>query len=565
MQRIVLWSSCTILATQIEERRLLNSYTLHQGDCLDLLRGMADNSVDSIVTDPPSGIGFMGKDWDKDKGGRAKWIAWMKEVAAECLRVIKPGGHALVWSIPRTSHWTGMAWEEAGWEPRDKCYHAFGSGFPKSRDVGKAIDAEAVVSCPVCNGVGQIPPFTESFNDWIAKTRAWGGTRKEWERLSENKTETVCRICNGAGLVRGAEREVVGAKLGHENFVGRDSHSLNNGRARPWANDVESVARYHHRTAPATPEAEQWDGWGTALKPAVEEWWLFRKPLENGLTVAGNVLKWGTGGINVDGCRVGDTVETWPKTASYGRHDTGAPVKVHAQPTGPAPKGRWPSHLVHDGSDEVVALFPETGASKANTTSDGRKAAFYQAGGSARDGYSGERNPQNTHDDSGGSVARFFYCAKASQSDRDDGLEDFFWWKPDKTDRWHRVTQEGYGRMQGENAIAQESGAPTPYILTNGNIHETVKPTELMRWLCRLITPPNGLILDPFTGSGSTGKGAILEGFRFEGIEMDENSLAMAEARLRHASMTRGNTTGESIAATPKERAAGQISLFEAG
>jgi hypothetical protein len=164
---------------------------IHQvlnGDCLDVLRGLADNSVDSIVTDPPAGIAFMGKEWDRDKGGRDAWIAWMRSVAAECLRVIKPGGHAFVWAIPRTSHWTGMAWEDAGWQPRDKCYHIFGSGFPKS-------------------------------------------------------------------------------------------HNLSG----------------------------EWDGWGTALKPAAEEWWLFRKPLSES-TVAANVLKWGTGALNIDGCRVGDEV-----------------------------------------------------------------------------------------------------------------------------------------------------------------------------------------------------------------------------------------------------------------
>jgi len=122
---------------------------LHHGDCLDVLRTMPDNSVDSIVTDPPAGIAFMGKDWDKDKGGRVGWIAWMSDVAAECLRVIKPGGHALVWAIPRTSHWTGTAWEMAGWQPRDKIYHVFGSGFPKSHDISKAIDKAAGAVCEV--------------------------------------------------------------------------------------------------------------------------------------------------------------------------------------------------------------------------------------------------------------------------------------------------------------------------------------------------------------------------------------------------------------------------------
>ena len=119
------------------------TYTLHHGDCLEVLATLPDCLVDAIVTDPPAGIAFMGKAWDRDKGGKAEWVQWMQSVAAQCLRVIKPGGHALVWAIPRTSHWTGDAWEEAGWQVRDKIYHVFGSGFPKSLDVSKAIDKAA--------------------------------------------------------------------------------------------------------------------------------------------------------------------------------------------------------------------------------------------------------------------------------------------------------------------------------------------------------------------------------------------------------------------------------------
>ena len=170
---------------------------LIRGDCLVELKKLKNNSVDAVVTDPPAGISFMGKAWDSDKGGRDNWIKWMSEIASECNRILRPGGHALVWSIPRTSHWTGMAWENAGFEPRDVIAHIFGSGFPKSLSIGKSI----------------------------------------------NKLETA----------KGT-------------FA--------------------------------------WEGYGTALKPAREDWWLLRKPLEKGLTIAENCLKWGVGGLNIDGCRV---------------------------------------------------------------------------------------------------------------------------------------------------------------------------------------------------------------------------------------------------------------------
>jgi site-specific DNA-methyltransferase (adenine-specific) len=360
---------------------MINS-VLH-GDCLEVLKTLPDNSVDAVVTDPPAGIAFMGKSWDKDKGGRNQWIAWMSEVAAECLRVIKPGGHALVWAIPRTSHWTGTAWEDAGWDCRDKIFHCFGSGFPKSLDVSKAIDRAA-----------------------------------------------------------GAEREVVG-KRWEQN---RKPNTKEHGRYGEYGPDDGLL------TAPATPSAKQWEGWGTALKPAVEEWWLFRKPLAE-KTVAANVLEHGTGALNIDGCRVKYASHQDKKTSArngeYGESKPscflGNKQIMHGKQNS---QGRFPAHLIHDGSEEVLACFP----------------------------------------DISGSAARFFYCAKASKRDRDEGL-----------DRNH---------------------------------HPTVKPTELMRYLCRLITPPGGTILDPFCGSGSTGKGAILEDFNFIGIEQDAEYVEIAKARI---------------------------------
>ena len=331
-----------------------------QGDCLDVLRGMAANSVDS---DPPAGISFMGKDWDKDKGGKAQWVEWMTEVATECLRVIKPGGHALVWSIPRTSHWTGDAWENAGWQPRDKIYHCFGSGFPKSHNVSKAIDKAA-----------------------------------------------------------GVERKVVGV-----------SSVTGNRNSETWRDGSGLQGNVNYITAPPTDAARQWEGWGTALKPAIEEWWLFRKPLQG--TLAQNVQEWGTGALNIDGCRVGDTVETWPKSRSYGGYAPGQIGKGKTMATGDAPAGRWPANLIHSGEPSVVACFPETVSG--NLQPHHRRGEQVNTYGKSN----GAPPSQNFGGDSG-SAARFFktcpdddpedaetrrliYQGKATKRDRDEGLEGF--------------------------------------------------------------------------------------------------------------------------------------------
>lgn len=393
---------------------------LLQGDCLDVMRGLPDNSVDAIVTDPPAGIAFMGKDWDKDKGGRHAWIAWMESVARECLRVLKPGGHALVWAIPRTSHWTGLAWEEAGFEPRDKLYHCFGSGFPKSLNLG--------------------------------------------------------------------------------------------------------------------------NGWGTALKPAIEEWWLFRRPISES-NIAANVLRWGTGGINVDGARV--------ETSEIGKARGKDPARMKMpdwRMTGGStgsgasnPQGRFPSQLIHDGSEEVVGMFPET------TSGGGNKA-------SSRPGmWAGKKPFDDIREIDSGSAARFFkacpdddpedaearrlvYVAKASKADRDEGLDGFeerVAGVGDVDESTGRDSLKPGNQKPGGARLRVEQGLPPT--IPRRNFHPTVKPTDLMRYLCRLITPPGGIVLDPFMGSGSTGKGAVLEGFQFIGIEQDAEYLEIARARIAAA------------------------------
>jgi site-specific DNA-methyltransferase (adenine-specific) len=419
---------------------------LRLGDCLEVLKTLPHGSVDAIVTDPPAGIGFMGKEWDKDKGGRDRWVAWMRDIAAECLRVLKPGGHALVWAIPRTSHWTATAWEDAGFEIRDRVAHVFGSGFPKSLDVSKALEAHAKTGRSDSQVTGD------------GRSRVAGQHYTEFRKANFEKAEFT----------------------------------------------------------PTTDAARQWQGWGTALKPAMEDWWLCRKPLIG--TVAENVLAHGTGAINVDGCRIATDENlngggytprangnSWAETG--GMNKAGACAGEFVQPS-----GRWPSHLIHDGSDEVVGLFPVT-------TSGKMKAGTPYPGGNVYGAPSGETKA-DTYGDTG-SAARFFYCAKASKRDRDEGLEGF-----------------------EEKSVAQEYGLKTSVDTREGrsegnrtnaaraNSHPTVKATELMRYLCRLITPPGGTVLDPFMGSGSTGKAAVLEGFRFIGIEREAEYIEIARARI---------------------------------
>jgi site-specific DNA-methyltransferase (adenine-specific) len=410
-------------------------HTLLQGDCLERMKEIPDNSVDSIVTDPPYGLSFMGKKWDYDVPSVEVW--------AECLRVLKPGGHLLAFAGTRTQHRMAVRIEDAGFEIRDMIAWVYGSGFPKSLDVSKAIDKAAGIEREV-----------------VGKREVWG---------------------------RGVDRF---PDIGQEVAV--------NGNASV---DI---------TAPATPAAQQWQGWGTALKPALEPITVARKPLGE-KTVAANVLAHGAGALNVDGCRVScgeqpkacrapgwDSVNKANAAAGYrpGDYQQG---EAEYQPNS---SGRWPANLIHDGSDEVVGLFPA------------------DAGG----GY-GKRG-----------AARFFYCAKASKKDRDEGCEGME--ERDRADQsaWVRKCNVCGDTFCDPQTSRPHCGhddfsfvSPSP----RRNHHPTVKPTALMRYLCRLVTPPEGIVLDPFMGSGSTGKAAMLEDFRFIGIERDPEYYKIAEARIK--------------------------------
>ena len=391
---------------------MTDRYTLHAGDCRDVMRDYPADHFDSIVSDPPYGLSFMGKGWDRGVPGEEFW--------REALRVAKPGAHLLAFGGSRTFHRLTVAIEDAGWEIRDVVCWLYGSGFPKSLNVG--------------------------------------------------------------------------------------------------------------------------DGWGTALKPAWEPVIVARKPLVG--TVAANVTRYGTGAINIDGCRVGERSETKPQIRATtdiggGSWSKGDHVPFHYAP---GAGGRWPANVMHDGSDEVVAGFPTTGSS-----GDGSPRLAYGIGGTGSGAYHGGGTGAMvaTYTDSG-SAARFFYCAKASRTDREEGCDHL----PARTGAEAVERDDDTAGLQSPRAGAGRTAD------TVRNFHPTVKPTDLMRYLARLVTPPDGLLLDPFMGSGSTGKGALLEGFRFVGIDLDPAHVAIAEARCQFAVDT---VDAEAAAA---EAPGAQLTLF---
>ena len=411
---------------------------LIQGDCLEQMKTLEDNSVDSIVSDPPYGISFMSKKWDYDVPSVEVW--------KEAMRVLKPGGHALIACGTRTQHRMVCNIEDAGFEIRDVVSWIYGSGFPKSLNISKAIDKRGGHN-------------VSWFGEWLRKWRQDNSiTQKEIAKLFPSKTGNItgCVANWELGLnlptceqfntiiqafnlpfkdIYEAEREVVGTQ------EMRDTSEVRIAVTSSADTYDEKATRQVNITAPATDSAKQWDGWGTALKPACEFFTLCRKPLSE-KTIAANVMKWGTGGINIDGCRVGTEQITVKGGSKSGKFEFCANyTEVNQTNT-----GRFPANLIHDGSEEVLGLFPDTG----------------------------DKSP-----------ARFFYCPKASKTDRNEG-----------------------------------------------NNHPTVKPTALMAYLCRLITPAGGVVLDPYMGSGSTGKAAIREGFGFVGVELDPGYHEIAKSRV---------------------------------
>ncbi len=441
---------------------VLGDCTLYLGDCELLLRRLPDNSVDSIVTDPPAGISFMGKEWDKDKGGRNSWILWMTSIAKECLRVLKPGGHAVVWSLPRTSHWTATAWENAGFEVRDRIVYCFGSGFPKSYNVAKGIEGIIV------NG-------SASWNDF--------------HKLN-----------------------------GREGNNGYTSNGYVTGNAAQGNRPKVYESHGTLELEATTEEAKQWDGWGTALKPAVEDWWLLRKPLSE-KTVAQNVLKWGTGALNIDACRIEsesipiNKLEKWSGFGELVKPDYEQVMNN---------KGRFPANLIHDGSDEVVNLFPQDSDQKVKSS---YKPSAPKFNGKYNNGeiYDGDGRSIPQQIDKPGSAARFFYAAKPDKEERNRGLEGIE----------EKVKDAEYRQPTGNEMVDRIHGCGK----VSKNHHPTVKPLALMEYLIKLITPPNGIVLDPFLGSGTTLVATAELGFRGIGIEKEDDYLKIAIGRIKEAQL----------------------------
>jgi site-specific DNA-methyltransferase (adenine-specific) len=427
-----------------------------EGDSAEVIKTLDENSFDSIVCDPPAGISFFGQKWDGDKGGRDQWIAWLAGLMHEGLRVLKPGGHALVWALPRTSHWTGMALELAGFEVRERITHMFSSGYPKSPNIGKML-------------AGQDPRGRKS------------------------------ALSAEASLVAPGEMS----------------------------------------------DAERWLGWGTSLKPAGEDWWLARKPPSEKL-ISANVVKWGTGALNITGTKIAGVMPNAPsprsESAVYSVYGWGK-KKLWEDPLTLDPAGRWPSNVVLSHSDECQmlgvknvtktderqALIPgcldEPGAPE--TVEDWRcvegcavrllneqgaegppRRRLLSENGGAMD-LTGGRDTAVVRADylKDAEVSRFFYCAKANNKER---------WGYCATCDVPVHYDERAGHVKAPHELV---------------VHPTQKSEDLMRYFIRLITPPGGRVLDPFGGSGTTLVAALSEGFSATVIERDPQFVKIARAR----------------------------------
>jgi DNA modification methylase len=494
------------------------TYKILHGNNLDVLPTLADNSIDSIVTDPPYELGFMGKKWD------SSGIAYSVELWQQCLRVLKPGGHLLSFGGTRTYHRVAVAIEDAGFELRDSIAWLYGSGFPKSLDVSKAIDKTDATELrrkrdlefvawmrttglkqqQINNIIGKSDVgshYLRLDQPVVATAELFDKLRPYLPEVPENIEKLVAERTVESENYK--KREVIGQKQGTKSVDSGGHGIVPGGITEPVELDI---------TAPATPEAKQWQGWGTALKPAFEPVIVARKPIEG--TVANNVLKWGTGGLNIDGSRIGtETISTHnaPKGSfAGGEPDRGSDTSSYKEHT-----GRWPANIILDPYTAEL-LDEQSGDRPGGTFPAKRGQAVNTSFASGQETVGGQRSMG----DSGG-ASRFFYVAKASKRDRNEGLEE--------------LDDSQTLFASGSNLHNNGDGTPRNKEATVKNFHPTVKPTSLMEYLIKLVTPPNGTVLDPFTGSGSTGKAAILQGFDFVGIEMTEEYLPIIEGRLKHA------------------------------
>lgn len=424
-------------------------WSLSLGDCRDLLRALPDASVHSCCCDPPYELGFMGSRWD------STGVAYDAEMWREVLRVLKPGGHILAFGGTRTYHRMACAIEDAGADIRDCIMWLYASGFPKSLNVSKAIDAADGLS----DQREIVSSYTAGGNAGTS-TAEKGGTY-------------------GVGVPNSAPIEL-------------------------------------HITRGASERSRAWDGWGTALKPAVEPIVMARKPLIG--TVVENVHEHGTGSLNVDGCRL----EGGKRSPEFTEARLAAPKTNHIFGRDPRPvancsteQGRWPANVIHDGSSEVLEAFGAFGERPSGASvGEGGKIFGKANGGPTHNGYAGDS----------GSAARFFFCAKASRAERELGCEHL----PAKSGAEATHSKEGQARLNSPRTGAGRTA------VSIRNTFPTVKPLALMRYLMRLITPPGGIVLDPFAGSGTGGMAALLEGFRYVGMELCAEHIPITLARIRH-------------------------------
>lgn len=450
------------------------NFQTYLGDSLEILKTIPSNSVDSLVTDPPAGIGLLGLDWDKDKGGRRQWISWLTQIMTECHRILKPGAFGFVWAIPRTSHWTGAALEDAGFEVKDVVTHIFGSGFPKSVAIDKTIDRAKYTN------TDDLFRITE----WIRERRdQLGLTNKQLDEIAGVKggaCHWTAKRPHGQPHAPTKERwDLLSAVLGPApdwlNDLIKPAHELGENWSKRnvvghYSRDAGGIggaafrSTHHTKTEPTSELSKPWEGWGTALKPASEHWILVQKPISEH-NIAANVLKHGVGGINIDASRIPVNGKI-PSTTNLDFRDGGflweASARSQSSVYHQHPNGRFPSNVLVTRTNNL-----DCPARIMNDQS--------------------ERETD---------VSQYFKNFKME-------TPFLFCKKPDKSERG------------------------------DGNIHPTVKPLRLMRYLCKLITPPDGTVLDSFMGSGTTGVAALFEDFKFIGIERDETYFQIANKRLK--------------------------------
>ncbi|MCH9665302.1 MAG: site-specific DNA-methyltransferase [Gammaproteobacteria bacterium] len=519
----------------------MDRFKLHQGDSLKVLKQYPDNYFDSIATDPPYGLSFMGKKWDYDVPSQ--------DIFEECLRVLKPGGHMVSFAGSRTYHRMAVRVEDAGFEIRDQIMWVYGVGFPKSHNVNKAYAKKSYketkhrVRQMLETHIQKTERATEEQREVLLgyvlerklpKSLSADQQRKESKEGTQGviksvlegwqKSETLLELQEClCSLSRAFEGDGTkgwlhsGTSYGDGTLHWQASNEDRSGSShRPQSFEqlytqldaIFNEWRAQEMGGGKSLQSTMYNGIGTSIKPAHEPIVLARKPLSED-TIVDNVIKWGTGGINIDECRVGNEPI---KSNGYGSGQGGKSENGILNPYDPNHKptvneGRFPANFIHDGSDEVLEQFPN---SKGFSGGGGPTRFANAEGGEKLDSY-------NYYGDQG-SAARFFYTAKVSKTERNAGCEEF----DEKI-------------IQSQNKIDKTITAFAAKTSPRKNIHPTVKPIDLMAYLIKLITPINGTILDPFMGSGSTGcAAATLEHFKFVGIDLDQSHVDIAEARIAY-------------------------------